>query len=218
MKKIKLLYDATVVCNILENNSSRSGIFFVAYNLLMGFLKREEYEVYLYSKNPARLKKAVANFSELNGCKIKEYSVLDNWLEDLYNIKAKNKKENKNAFVRFSSTLLISVLRHVSDTYLTYFKNIEGIDAYFSPANAVPSFIAKNKNIKKYVFLHDTIPLINDYRDSAGHRWFYKLVRSINGTDKYFANSICTKEDFVKYVPKIKEENITVVPLSLIHI
>ena len=92
MKKIKLLYDATVVCNILENNSSRSGIFFVAYNLLMGFLKREEYEVYLYSKNPSRLKKAVANFSELKGCKIKEYSVLDNWLEDLYNIKAKNKK------------------------------------------------------------------------------------------------------------------------------
>jgi len=95
MKKIKLLYDATVVCNILENNSSRSGIFFVAYNLLMGFLKREEYEVYLYSKNPARLKKAVANFSELKGCKIKEYSVLDNWLEDLYNIKAKNKKKIK---------------------------------------------------------------------------------------------------------------------------
>ena len=214
MKKIKLLYDATVVCNILENNSSRSGIFFVAYNLLMGFLKREEYEVYLYSKNPARLKKAVANFSELKGCKIKEYSVLDNWLEDLYNIKAKNKKGNNNAFVNFSSTMLISALRHVSDIYLTYFKNIEGIDAYFSPANAVPSFIAKNKNIKKYVFLHDTIPLINDYRDSAGHRWFYKLVRSINGTDKYFANSICTKEDFVKYVPKIKEENITVVPLS----
>ena len=51
MKKIIMLYDATVVCNILTKNSSRSGIFFVAYNVLLGLLKREEFDIYLYADN-----------------------------------------------------------------------------------------------------------------------------------------------------------------------
>ena len=47
MKKINVLYDATVVCNILKNNSARSGIFFVAYNVLLEFLKRDEFNIFL---------------------------------------------------------------------------------------------------------------------------------------------------------------------------
>ena len=49
MEKINLLYDATIVCNIMAKNSSRSGIFFVAYNVLLEFLKRPQYNVYLYA-------------------------------------------------------------------------------------------------------------------------------------------------------------------------
>ena len=48
MKKINVLYDATPICKILTNNSSRSGIFFVAYNVLLELLKREDFNVYFY--------------------------------------------------------------------------------------------------------------------------------------------------------------------------
>ena len=50
-KKINILYDATIICKILKKNASRSGIFFVAYNVLQEFLKREDFNVYLYSEN-----------------------------------------------------------------------------------------------------------------------------------------------------------------------
>ena len=102
-----------------------------------------------YKRNFDSAENVKVNMDENTG-DIKVYAVktvVEEVLDDQLEISLEEaKKENKNAFVRFSSTPLISVLRHVSDTYLTYFKNIEGIDAYFSPANAVPSFITKNKN------------------------------------------------------------------------
>ena len=80
---------------------------------------------------------------------------------------------------------------------------------------AVPKFIAKNKIKKNFTILHDTIPLINDYRNNADkHDWYHKLISSINSTDNYFANSLNTKQDFIEYVPNINSENITVIPLS----
>lgn len=79
---------------------------------------------------------------------------------------------------------------------------------------AVPKFLERNKLIKKYVILHDAIPLINDYRNNVFHKWYYNLINSINSCDKYFANSISTKQDFIEYVPKINSENIIVIPLS----
>ena len=50
MKKINVLYDATCICDILTKDSSRSGIFFVAYNVLLELLKREKFNVYLYTE------------------------------------------------------------------------------------------------------------------------------------------------------------------------
>ena len=88
------------------------------------------------------------------------------------------------------------------------------IDVYFSPSRVIPKFVFKELNIKRYVILHDTIPLVNDYRTKVSRKWFYNLINSINSYDKYFANSIYTKQDFIEYVPKIKPENITVIPLS----
>ena len=48
MKKIKLLYDATyIVEGLSSNNFYRSGIFWVAYNILKQFLKSSNYKVTL---------------------------------------------------------------------------------------------------------------------------------------------------------------------------
>ena len=76
MKKVNLLYDATIVCNIMAKNSSRSGIFFVAYNVLLEFLKRPEYDVYLYADDLIQLRKVVQTFPEFSNCKIYKFSPL----------------------------------------------------------------------------------------------------------------------------------------------
>ena len=40
-KKLNVLYDADLILNLLNKNTGRTGIFFVAYNILVEMLKRD---------------------------------------------------------------------------------------------------------------------------------------------------------------------------------
>ena len=214
MSKINVLYDATVVCKILKKNSSRSGIFFVAYNVLLELLKREEFNIYLYSDDIGKLEYMIKNYPEFSNCKIYKYS----FFQDFYNYvsykKVDSSLKSKNFLIRLFWEILTFILKFFDNIQKKYFVKIRNIDAYFSPMKAVPKFVEKNKLIKKYVILHDAIPLINDYRQNVKHKWFDNLINSINSDDKYFANSLSTKQDFIEHVQGLNPENITVVPLS----
>lgn len=214
MSKINVLYDATVVCKILKKNSSRSGIFFVAYNVLLELLKREEFNIYLYSDDVGKLEYMIKNYPEFSNCKIYKYS----FFQDFYNYvsykKVDSSLKSKNFLIRLFWEILTFILKFFDNIQKKYFVKIRNIDAYFSPMKAVPKFVEKNKLIKKYVILHDAIPLINDYRQNVKHKWFDNLINSINSDDKYFANSLSTKQDFIEHVQGLNPENITVVPLS----
>lgn len=212
-KKIKLLYDATIVCSILKKNTSRSGIFFVAYNVLLELLKRTEYEVFLYSDDIITLREVVEKCPEFSGCKIYKVSILQEWIAVLLNLKNKNKSEKGNPVLRCIYGILASLLKK---GYCLTEKciDLKDVDVYFSPMKAVPSFIAKNKRIKKYTILHDAIPIVNNHRKNAKQGWFYSLIKSINKDDFYFANSEYTKQDFLKHIDSFTPEHITVIPLS----
>ena len=214
MRKINVLYDATVVCNILKKNSSRSGIFFVAYNVLLELLKRNEFNIYLYADDEGKLEYLIKNYQEFSSCKIYKFSFCQNFYRYLSYKKIDSRLKSKTFLIRWLWEILAFLLKFFDNIQKKYFVKIKDIDVYFSPMKAVPKFIEKNKLIKKYTILHDTIPLINDYRNNVGHKWYYNLINSINSCDKYFANSIYTKQDFIEYVPKINPENITVIPLS----
>ena len=209
MKKINVLYDATPICKILTNNSSRSGIFFVAYNVLLELLKREEFNVYLYSDKIIQFRQVIGQYKEFGKCKIYR-PVFSSYADFL----AKIRTQKKNLF----STVLISglqcsIMNRLNKLYLN-FTSKDDIDVYFSPMYAAPEFVRKNKRVKKFTILHDVIPIIKNYKKDIYYSWFYNLVDTINSTDKYFANSEYTKQDFIKYVPKINPDNITVIPLS----
>lgn len=214
MEKINILYDATVVCNILKKNSSRSGIFFVAYNVLLEFLKRDEFNIYLYADDGGKLEYLIKNYQEFSSCKIYKFSFCQNFYRYVSYKKIDSRLKSKTFLIRLLWEILAFLLKIFDNIQKEYFVKIKDIDIYISPMKAVPKFIEKNKLIKKYTILHDTIPLINDYRNNVGHKWYYNLINSINSCDKYFANSIYTKQDFIEYVPKINPENITVIPLS----
>lgn len=62
-RKIKILYDATIISSGLYNNTNRSGIFFVAHDILMELLARDDVEVYFYSQE--FYKEAVREFFRL---------------------------------------------------------------------------------------------------------------------------------------------------------
>lgn len=209
MKKVNLLYDATIICNIMINNSSRSGIFFVAYNVLLELLKREDLNIYLYAEKPVKLKMVLNQYKEFNKCRIYK-PVLSDYVSFLADVMS----NSNNKLIKILCSLQASLVKRISKFYFNHFVSLDDIDVYFSPMRAVPAFAARNKHVKKYTILHDVIPIINSYRENAGHRWFYNMLNSINSEDKYFANSEYTKQDFIKYVPKINGENIKVIPLS----
>ena len=213
MKKINVLYDATLVCNINKKNYTRSGIFFVAYNVLRELLKREDFNVFLYADDMGLLENVYANNSEFKECSIYRIPVIDNVLAYFSNLKSQNLSKGLLGTI---TKLLFSLTKRIKKFYLnlTYKTYFNDIDVYFSPARSIPEFITKKTNVKKYVILHDVIPMVNDYRTGASRKWFYNLIKSVNSTDKYFANSGYTKQDFIKYVPKINPANITVIPLS----
>lgn len=206
-EKVRLLYDATSVCNILLKNSSRSGIFFVSYNILLELLKSPDIEVYLYTDNYKKLKKTINTYPEFKDCVIYKTSFLNNILDNLVDTMYANK-----GILSLTAKFMYCFINFINKKMLKFWK-FNDIDAYLSPMKAVPDFILNKKNIKKYVVLHDTIPLINDYR-GVKHGWYEKLIKSINKEDYYFANSQCTKQDFIKYVPNINPEHIEVIPLS----
>jgi glycosyltransferase involved in cell wall biosynthesis len=51
MKKIKILYDASILNQFNSGNADRSGIYWTAYNMLCYLSKNENLKIYLYSVN-----------------------------------------------------------------------------------------------------------------------------------------------------------------------
>jgi glycosyltransferase involved in cell wall biosynthesis len=71
--------------------------------------------------------------------------------------------------------------------------------------------------LKRFILLHDVIPLVLDYdycNSRKLNQHFFDLIDSINANDYYFANSQYTKSDFCKYVPAIDPQKIQVTYLA----
>ena len=214
MKKVNLLYDATLVCNMLTKDSFRSGIFFVAYNVLLEFLKRPNYNVYLYADDLVNLKKLIKTYPEFSECKVYKFSILQEAVSYLKHKKNQNKMNGGLSLMRGIYVLTASLLKKCYSFWGGNSK-LSDIDVYFSPMNVIPDFVRINEKIKSFTILHDTIPLSEECKHMDWTaKWFHKLVKSMNGEDYYFANSKFTKQEFLKYVPKLNAEHISVVPLS----
>ncbi len=95
--------------------------------------------------------------------------------------------------------------------------NLVDIQTYLSTIYAIPSCIRNYPHITCFTVVHDVIPLLFPYYFNAAvdfHSWFAELVADINKEDFYFAVSSYTKQDFVRHVPAIDSEKITVIRLA----
>lgn len=224
-KKINVLYDGSVLENGLENAAARSGVFFVAYNILLEMLKRDELNVTVYC-DPAKnhlVSEFVKNNDLLKDLNFIKYSKLDELIEKFKKIKYYNKYNNGSKIVRFFIKLFLNLLKLIKNVINTlnldssYKKIYKDIDVFFSPLYAVPVHIKNIKSIKKYTILYDFIPILfpENYPDMKVNKsWFYNLIKSINKNDYYFAISDHTRQDYIKNIKAINPEHIATVPLS----
>ena len=204
-KKIKLLFDGTVISNALDKNAGRSGIFFCAYNILCEMLKNSDIELYLYCdiNRIEILKKVVENDENLKSAKI---NVPENYFYQLASKLAYKKQSLKKGIKKALTGLILSLCKKLAVDNTDYTK----FTHYFSPVNCPIKQVQNIPAIKKYTFLHDTIPLLFDKDKVKKYGWYSELIENINENDNYFANSNCTKNDFIKLVGGATENNITV--------
>lgn len=63
-KRIKVLFDATILNNFYSKDSGRTGIFWTSFRLLDAMSKREDLDIYLYSPNMVETMKFVDDFAD----------------------------------------------------------------------------------------------------------------------------------------------------------
>ena len=224
--KIKILYDATLLSYFSEKNEKRSGVYFVTYNILKEILKHPKFEVTLYCdyKRILYMKELMAQDNMLKQFKLMEVKDITNPLIGMLAgmsfkfRKSPGIKDNllKKAvrFISFRSFHIYDKSRKDSPAFI---KKLQEFDVYFSPYEIIPQEAAKDKNIKRFLFLHDVIPLILEdlYNEiNLSSEWFRRLLKSLNSEDYYFSNSQSTKNDFIKYAPALTPEKISVAYLG----
>lgn len=225
-KRIKILYDATFLLNYSDRKAKRSGIYFVAYNILKELMNYPQFEITLYGnyRGIFYINEFMANNNLFSGCKILQpcqvcrgFTALVSKMNFICK-KSDNSKDNLlKKVVRFFTFKYFALYERCSFHHKNFEKTVMNFDCYFSPYEPIPDEVLKNTRIKNFLFLHDAVPLVlNDFYKEMNFskNWFAKVLKSINKKDYYFANSECTKQDFVKYAPEINPEKIIVTYLG----
>ena len=209
--KIKLIYDATIVANGLENTAGRSGIFFTALNILKELNKRDDIELYLYCDihKLKDLKQVLKNEFKNQTFKF-ALPFINNVYYRLKTKKSKLKKEGKKIQKILLQVIMLpfSIFNKLLKI-IYFFLNIfyyKNFDAFLSPVFKIPKYVL----CKKYNILYDLIPLmLSKYQEQFKKGdWLFDICQTLNNKDHYFTISDATKNDFLKYYTKINPENI----------
>lgn len=206
MSKPTLLFDARGLINIRTNGSNRSGIFFAALNVLKQFYASDRFDITLYcpAKEVAALRPALESelgfavktvFDGVPACKLERLSAIE--------LKKLEFKKKKNAVGKF-----------LCSAYGKLFspkKVRQAFDVYFSPQE---SPLPQIKAGKRFLLLHDTIPLLFESKLMRNKGWYYRVITNMNARDGYFADSQNTRKDFLRFCPHVPPEHITVTPLA----
>jgi len=212
MNKQNLLFDATGLVNYFEKNSSRSGIFFTAFNIFKGFVDFDYFNITLlfhqYQKRYyARLKKNPF-FSRFTYIFCNDYYTKRHH-SDYIEI---NKKYLKDKNINFP----VKIFKCVKIIY-NYFrillcsinkkdiseKILNRYNLYLSVNRYIPKNIQKNENIKKYIILYDITPVFfpKYYPDLFKTDNFineYAELGNLNKNNNYICISENTRNDYLK--------------------
>ena len=209
LKKLKLIYDVSIVVNTTNASWARSGVYFSALNLLKELAKRDDIELVLY-------------------CKTDDKSKASKFLKNLL-------KKDFECIFEFTPSRLITALKRAIEKLPPFLskpfykandlrkflknkkpktsqqKTSQQNICYLSAAYDLPARFKQDESIIKYAIAYDVMPLIfpQYYKDSVeGWRQTFKIF------DNYFSISNHTKKDYLKHLPHLKEQNITTALLA----
>jgi len=203
MNKISIFFDIKILIDaFFAKNTKRSGIYFVAWNVLNIMRKNENFNITLaYSveyEGSSSLKKIRKHsfFSQFEFTCIGAGAIKKMLLKH----KMEEHKKNKNYMGIVYNHLCLSKLKLKEKLYCNkeHFKNAQ---IYLSPYYAIPQKILEQEHIKKIYILYDTTPIIfPEYFAKSVSRHMYNLMLSTLNKNIYsFCISQSCKDDFLKY-------------------
>jgi len=199
MNKINILFDSIVLIDaFFTKNSGRSGVFFVAWNILQIMQKNKAFNINLtypveYEKsiNLKKIKKE-AFFSQF---KFICTGPRNNELTVQLKQKIEKHKKNKKYIKMLYNFLRLKKLETIEKIY--YNEKIKNAHIYLSPYYVIPKNILKQKHIKKIYILYDTIPII--LPEYFSNPVLNPLIDSFNKDIYSFCISQSCKDDYLKY-------------------
>lgn len=204
-KKINLAFDASLLSNGLNKNATRSGLFFVAFNVFKELANRDDIVLTLYSSR--------GNWNALLLFLKKEYpnhtfNLLHSKFMLFYDrIKQKKEfyKQNNQPFKKCFCQIFRELLSPISK--IISIREINKCDAYFSPMYKSPQGIT----IPSFTILYDLAPkVLKDYHCQTFQvgDWLYDLCETLNRDDYYFAISNATRNCFLEHYHTIDKDKI----------
>jgi len=195
-----MLYDATIFANsYLKGESHRTGIFFVAYNILKLFADDPRFIITLYVHDNLHNIKYFQRdmlLSRFPICINTEETPTFNIGVHKNNVKVTANLLKKIIYIlKIIKNYLYLILYRKDNSFL-----LKSIDIFFSPMRPVFTELKTYSRIRHFIILHDMIPVIfcKDSTALDNHR-FNIIVKSLNKDTHYFCNSGYTKNDFLKY-------------------
>ncbi|PAF42807.1 glycosyltransferase family 1 protein [Helicobacter sp. 11S02596-1] len=220
---MKIIFDVSTLSDMVTKTSSRVGICLTTYNLLGEFLHyascHDEIEILFYvdMRSDVAVKKYFQSsdvYKKIDN--ICMYSKLSQWVSWgfcwRFGFTPKNALEK---FLAKSFTALLLLGQKIFAPFDKIVLDKEETYIFFSPRYKIPDIIKNHPHIIKFTLLHDTIPLeLSEYFPQNKKQWFRELFDSLNSEDYYFANSICTRNDFLKHAPQINPSHFWVTYLA----
>lgn len=220
---VRILFDGTVLRNGCGQNASRSGVFMVANELLRALLRKGvSVDVQVALADWPTVNRHLASdpdfaavgFGELAW---KPFFRFFLWIQD-HGITP----EMRCGLLRQLFFLPYRLIRKI---FLKMFAGmverlwrnhirLDAYDAFLSPVfKADPSVVANG--LPRFTILYDALPLLfPDFFRAAPQPWLRELFDSLEPEDRCFAISQRTKEDCLRFVPNLRPENVTVIPLA----
>jgi glycosyltransferase involved in cell wall biosynthesis len=221
MERIKLLFDATIIIqNINLKMSGRSGIFWVAYNILCQFSQSSLYQITLLvpagrtvSKEKNDLINFLSSFPSITIYETSKYELNINLHKNQIN-------DTKNIIKKFIRYLQISknILNLTMSKIKNSFNDYNSFNAFFSPIYSIPDTIRNISSIKSFHILYDCIPIIESLSSMAKiylTLWFSQVIQNLNKSTYYFCISENTKKDFFRIFPnQLDESKMSLTPIA----
>ncbi len=226
MCPVKVLFDATVLAEGLHKTSNRSGIFWASYEIFRALEARGDVELGLYA-TPSMVD-GVNQFMDqefpgkgyrvLNRTQSNFHGPIREWIESRKE-EPRNRVGWRKKFLKVIG-MLAKIARILWDKYVGCHRVAEiaeRFDVFFSPVYLAPRAVRKYAKVPRFTLLYDTIPVLFPQFSPftlLGFSWNFDLIKGLREEDYGFAISDCTKRDFLRFSPRLKPDNVSVLSLA----